>query len=71
MDFTVGQCVYTWVQGVRERVVILDIREPNAVANWTCADQSKRCYKVRPAGQLYSTRKYLVRQGRQLFVEPA
>lgn len=65
-DFKVGDVCFTRLRGEASltKVVILDIREPNRVVNWSSADQSKRCFKVRP---LHQTRKCLVRQSGELF----
>ena len=65
--FRIGQLCHTRVGDREVFVVIVDIRDPDTLANWTSADQSKRVYKVRPAAALCSSRKYLVRQAHQLY----
>lgn len=70
-DIRIGQIVYGWVAGERCELIVVDIREPNTLANWTSADQSKRCYKLkRNQGLARVSRKFFVRQANQLSTSP-
>lgn len=66
MVIQIGQRLFTQIHGVVVGVVVIAIREPNTVVNWTSADQAKTVYKVR-AVDASASRKYHVRQADQLF----
>lgn len=66
-DIRIGQVVYGWINGERCDLIVVDIREPNTLANWTSADQSRRVFKVkRNQGLARVSSKYFVRQAHQL-----
>jgi hypothetical protein len=66
-DIKIGDRRFTHIAGERRQVVIVDIREPMTVVNWTSADQGKRVYKVKvDQGLARISRKYHVRQAHQL-----